>query len=240
MRFSCVHAGLDAAWVGIDAECPFLDTNLIYVELSLAFNSRFEEEQYMLIDLSLHIDMNDPVVGKANMDQHSFMSAGHIGTHLDTYLQTPIPIDYHSRVGKVYDASQFRDKEVDLSVLDANPPEKGDFVIFHTGFLGEYSYGTREYFKQHPQLSWELIDHLIAQEVSFIGIDTAGVRRSPEHVPADKRAEEHGVYIIENLNNIGALQQEAGKRNFRVFTGWTGLKGFSGLSCKVIADTASA
>ncbi|WP_144141097.1 cyclase family protein [Paraburkholderia sp. BCC1884] len=190
----------------------------------------------MLHDLTLSIDMNDPVVGKANMDQHSFMSAGHIGTHLDTYLQSTIPPEFCVRKGKVYDATAFAGRDVDLSVLDRQPPEAGDFAIFHTGFLEKYSYGTREYFKDHPQLSWELIDHLIEKGVSFIGIDAAGVRRGDEHGVADRRAEEGGVYIIENLANIGRLAHSAKEGDFKVFTGWTGLRGFSGLSCRVIAD----
>ncbi|RKP57807.1 cyclase family protein [Pararobbsia silviterrae] len=190
----------------------------------------------MLHDLTLSIDMHDPVVGKANMDQHSFMSAGHIGTHLDTYLQTPIPPEFCVRNGKVYDATAFGSADVDLSVLDGQPVEAGDFAIFHTGFLEKHPYGTREYFKDHPQLSWALIDHLIQRGVSFIGIDAAGVRRGDEHGVADRRAEEGGVYIIENLANIGGLARAAQAGSFRVFTGWTGLRGFSGLSCRVIAD----
>ncbi|MDR5761408.1 cyclase family protein [Caballeronia sp. LZ035] len=190
----------------------------------------------MLYDLTLSIDMNDPVVGKANMDQHSFMSAGHIGTHLDTYLQSPIPPEFCVRQGKVYDATRFAGRDVDLSVLEGQPAEAGDFAIFHTGFLEKHRYGTREYFKDHPQLSWELIDHLIGAGVSFLGIDAAGVRRGDEHGVADRRAEEGGVYIIENLNNIGELARAAQDGDFRIFTGWTGLRGFSGLSCRVIAD----
>jgi kynurenine formamidase len=190
----------------------------------------------MLLDLTLTIDMNDAVVGKANMDQHSFMSAGHIGTHLDTYLHIPIPTEFYQRKGKVYDATAFTNRDVDLSVLEGNPAEAGDFAIFNTGFLDKFPYGTREYFKDHPQLSWELIDHLIKAKVSFIGIDAAGVRRGDEHGLADRRSEEGGVYIIENLNNIGKLRDAMVSRDFKIFTGWTGLKGFSGLSCRVIAD----
>lgn len=150
----------------------------------------------MLLDLTLSIEMNDPVVGKANMDQNSFMSAGHIGTHLDTYLQSDIPLDYHARRGRVFDASAFAEKDIDSSVLIDQPVLAGDFVIFHTGFLDRFPYGTREYFRDHPQLSWELIDLLIAKKVSFIGIDAAGVRRGEEHGMADRKSEGAGVYII--------------------------------------------
>jgi kynurenine formamidase len=192
----------------------------------------------MLIDLTLRIDMNDPVVGKANMDQHSFMSAGHIGTHLDSYLQTTIPTEFYARHGKVYDARNFGERDVDLAILRDRPIEPGDFAIFHTGFMTRHAYGTRAYFRDHPQLSWALIDHLIEGGVSFIGIDAAGVRRGDEHGVADRRAEAGGVYIIENLANVDELSRAAHAQGFKVFTGWTGLKGFSGLACRVIAEVA--
>lgn len=190
----------------------------------------------MLLDLTLSIEMNDPVVGKANMDQNSFMSAGHIGTHLDTYLQSDIPLAYHARRGVVLDARGFGEADIDTSVLPDGAVEAGDFVIFHTGFLERFPYGTREYFRDHPQLSWALIDLLIDKKVSFIGIDAAGVRRGEEHGVADRKSEGGGVYIIENLANTTALSEAAGDRSFKVFTGWTGLKGYSGLSCRVIAE----
>jgi len=39
----------------------------------------------MLFDLTLAIEAHDRVVGKANQDQNSFMSRGHIGTHLEVH-----------------------------------------------------------------------------------------------------------------------------------------------------------
>jgi kynurenine formamidase len=188
----------------------------------------------MLIDLTLSIDMNDPIVGKANMDQHSFMSAGHIGTHLDTYLQTTIPPEFHRRQGRLFDVSGLGD-EIGMDGLSGQPVREGEFVVFHTGVLEKHGYGQAAYFKTHTRLSWTLIDYLIERKVSFIGIDAAGVRYGEEHGVADRRCEAGGVYIIENLANVGKLRDVAAASEFEVFTGWTGLKGFSGLSCRVIA-----
>jgi hypothetical protein len=39
----------------------------------------------MLLDLTLAIGVHDSVVGKANQNQNSFMSRGHIGSHLDVH-----------------------------------------------------------------------------------------------------------------------------------------------------------
>jgi kynurenine formamidase len=196
----------------------------------------------MLLDLTLSIDMNDPIIGKATTDQDSFMSNGHIGTHLDTYLQTPIPPDFHHRRGIVVDATEYtrRDVEVDAAVLRNRDVRSGDFVIFYTGALETSGYGTKDYFKDHPQLSWGLIDLLLEHQVSLIGLDAAGVRRPGEHKVADRKAEERGTYIIENINNVGELMRLAGDSEFSIFTGWTGFRGHSGLQCRVIADLQAA
>ncbi|WP_170929039.1 cyclase family protein [Mycobacterium paraense] len=192
----------------------------------------------MLLDLTLAIDMNDPIIGKASTDQNSFMSNGHIGTHLDTYLQTPIPSEFHHRRGVVVDATSYveSDSEIEVAVLRGRLIRPGDFVIFYTGAVEQAGYGTKAYFTDHPQLSWELINLLVQKKVSFIGLDAAGVRRPGEHRVADQMAEEHGTYIIENINNVGELLRIAGNEDFTIFTGWTGFRGYSGLQCRVIAD----
>jgi hypothetical protein len=63
----------------------------------------------MLIDLTLSVDLEDPFLKKAlaNADQQSPRSNGHIGTHLDTYLGKPVPTEFHSRIGKVFDTTGF-------------------------------------------------------------------------------------------------------------------------------------
>jgi kynurenine formamidase len=182
--------------------------------------------------------MNDPVVGKANMDQNSFMSHGHIGTHLDSYLQTKVPPEFHLRRGVVLDGSPWveKDEEIETSILDGRDIQEGDFVIFYTGAINEYGYGTKDYFKDHPQLGWDLINTLLEKKVSIIGLDAAGVRRGDEHGVADRLAEDQGAYIVENINNVDELLRLAGDREFKVFTGWTGFRGHSGLQCRVIAD----
>lgn len=196
----------------------------------------------MLVDLTLALDMNDPIIGKATTDQNSFMSNGHIGTHLDTYLQTPIPAEFYHRRGVVVDATVYTQRDVEISpdVLRERDVRSGDFIIFYTGALEKFGYGTKNYFKDHPQLSWELIGLLLELKVSLIGLDAAGVRRPGEHKTADQKAEEQGTYIIENINNVGELVRLAGERDFSIFTGWTGFRGYSGLQCRVIADLQAA
>ena len=130
------------------------------------------------------------------------------------------------------------DEPVALDLLADAVIEAGDFVMVRTGRLEQTAYGSGAYFRDHPQLSWELFDHLLKCGVSFIGVDAAGVRRDAEHGIADERAEQAGCYIIENIANLDALVEAAAGKPFRVHTGWTGLQGFSGLSCRVVAELA--
>lgn len=193
----------------------------------------------MFLDLTLAIDMRDPVVGKANQDQNSFMSQGHIGTHLDVYEgQARPPAEYAVRRGVIVDVGDVGETEITEDILEGYDVREGDFVIFHTGYLSKYSYGTRDYFHNHPQMSWDFIEVLARMKLGFIGLDFAGLRRGDQHGPADLLVGRHGGFIIENMNKIGELYQAVGKAEFRMHTGWTGFLGFSGLSCRVVAEVA--
>ena len=77
--------------------------------------------------------------------------------------------------------------------------------MFHTGFISKETYGTKDYFTNHPQLSNELIDALLEKNICIIGIDCAGVKRGSEHTPKDQYCADRGVFIIENLCNLEQL-----------------------------------
>ena len=47
------------------------------------------------------------------------------------------------------------------------------FVAFYSGFIEEEGYGSQRYFREHPQLSVELLDALLEKRVSIIGVDFA-------------------------------------------------------------------
>lgn len=122
--------------------------------------------------------------------------------------------------------------EIHLSDIDLNAIEAGDFVLFRTGQIERYAYGDPAYFENHPQLSHDLIDALLARHIRFIGIDCAGIRQHAEHEPADRFCEQHGVYIIENLTNLSQISAP----RFDIYTMWLGDPNMTGLRCRVIAD----
>lgn len=183
----------------------------------------------MLLDLTLPV--TPEMLGKAwgNTDK---ALVGHLGTHFDV-MDKEFPLEYTSRPGVVFDVSQVKDREIEASDVDMALVEKDMFVAFYTGFVEEVEYGTAQYFKNHPQLSKALIEELLAKKVSVIGLDFAGIRRTPEHVPADQRCADHGVFVVENLWDLKSLL--AVKRPFIVHTYPMRFAGVTGIPCRVVA-----
>ena len=160
---------------------------------------------------------------------------GHIGTHFDV-MNKEFPLENTKRCGKIVDVCSIRNRDIQIEDLRLVEINKHDFIIFYTGFLKEKSYGTRDYFKTHPQLSEELIQYLIDKQVSLIGIDAAGVRRGAEHTKTDQYCADNGIFIIENLDNLDTLLSEAGNKPFTVYTFPINFEGMTGLPCRVVAE----
>lgn len=192
----------------------------------------------MFIDLTLSLPVDHPLFKKASADMQSPLGMGHVGTHLDTYLQRPIPVDWCDRRGVLVDARPYGAVVPESAIADLDIRE-GDFVIFRTDRIEEVPYGTLEYFTDHPQLAWELIRALLRKKVSFIGIDASGIRHGvklgDEHHQADVECEESHCYVIENLTNLGALPASA-SGGFPIRVGWIAHRGASGIPVKVVAN----
>ena len=186
----------------------------------------------MIIDLTTKIT-EDFLEWMENSPNNKHVDTGHIGTHLDTYKKSKIPIEYFKTNGIAIDVEKMADiREITIKdVKDVEIP-KNSFVFFHTGRICEYEYGSQEYFADHPQLSHELLDYLLKKEVWFIGIDCAGIRRGHEHQPADELCEQNGCYIIENLCNLKKLID----KKLVVYTMWLDNPRATGLPCRVLAE----
>ena len=182
----------------------------------------------MKTDLTLKIT---PQMTKDAQGNERKALTGHLGTHFDV-MDKEFPLDYTELPGIVFDVEEIRDREIGSSDIDMSKVRKGMFIAFHTHYLEDTGYGTRPYFKEHPQLSKELIVKLVSIGVAIIGIDAAGVRRGAEHTPADQYAADHGVFIIENLCSLKLV---AGKEAlFHTYP--MNFSGMTGLPCRVVAE----
>jgi len=183
----------------------------------------------MLIDITYKLT---PKSAKQSNENTSPDLIGHLGTHFDV-MECEFPLEYTKRRGIVFDLSDIVDRDIEVSDIDADRIKKGDFVAFCTEYIEKVSYGTQTYFKDHPQLSFELIELLVAKGVSVIAIDCAGIRRGREHLPTDRYCAQKGTFVVENLCNLKALTEQD---EFIAHTYPMSYEGITGLPCRVIAE----
>ena len=187
----------------------------------------------MIIDLTTAVDRHE-LAKRLQNQENRYLAAGHIGTHLDTYQKSNIPLEYFRCPGVLLDVSDICETR-EIGIGDAagvTIPENG-FVLIRTARSEAEAYGTEAYFSNHPQVSQEAIEYLLRQKIRFIGIDCSGIRRGKEHEPADRLCEENGVYVIENLSNLNQLK---GTKEITVYVLWLPDEKATGLPCRVIAE----
>lgn len=204
----------------------------LFICLALCYDTgrKYCGGKHMLIDITLEITQELAKKAPGSSDK---ALAGHLGTHFDV-MNKEFPLAYTQRKGIVFDVSSVKDRDISTGDITLEEIHRDMFVAFYTGFLEETGYGTKTYFAEHPQLSRELIDALLAKGVSIIGVDFAGVRRGKEHTPMDQYCADRGTFVIENLCNLKVLV-DAG-RHFRANTYPMRYADITGLPCRVIAE----
>ena len=184
----------------------------------------------MLIDITLRVTQE--MLGTA-WENTAKSLVGHLGTHFDV-MDREFPLEYTQRKAIVFDVSCIKERDIAVADIDLSLVEAGMFVAFYTGFIETMAYGTPAYFKEHPQLSGELIDVLLEKKVSIIGIDCAAIRKGKEHVPADQRCADKDVFVIENLCHLDSVL--AVDKYFTARTFPMRIAGITGLPCRVVAE----
>ena len=184
----------------------------------------------MLIDLTLPVT---PRMAQESQETLKTALAGHLGTHFYV-MDQQFPLEYTERSAVVFDVSHIRDRDIQQTDIDMDQVAEGMFVAFCSGFIDEEEYGTQRYFKEHPQLSEELLNVLLEKRVSMIGVDFSGVRRGKEHVPMDQRCADQGVFVVENLCRLKDVLTVGNRFTARTFP--INFTGLTGLPCRVIAE----
>jgi len=188
----------------------------------------------MLVDLSILVTA---AAGKKALESEHLAAFGHMGTHFDV-MDKEFPLEFTRREGIVFNVSSSRGVDIGTDDIDIALIEPDAFVAFHSGFIDKIAYGSKEYLSTHPQLSNALLDVLLAKKVSIIGIDFAGVRRGAEHTPTDQRCADQGVFIVENLCNLGTIVHDEDSKKCIIYTYPIRFAGMTGLPCRVVADLA--
>lgn len=131
----------------------------------------------------------------------------HIGTHIDVYNYSKINIPSEVEV-KVIDVRGI--EIIDTDIIRGLELKEGTFVIFRTGIMEKYGYGSELYFNSEikPYLTNALVDELLRSKVILIGIDFHGIQHGKDHVNIDKYVETMGAYVIENICNLDKVSSE--------------------------------
>lgn len=186
----------------------------------------------MLVDLSLEVT---PELREKALKNEEKTVGGHIGTHFDL-MDKEFPLEFVKREGVVFNISNSIGNEINASDINLDKIKENMFVGFYTGFLKQAGYGTEQYFHEHPQLSKDLIEKLLAKKISIIGIDFAGIRRRDEHSEMDQYCADRGVFIVENLCNFNKILKDKQAAWFKAYTFPIKYSGMSGLPCRVVAE----
>lgn len=157
----------------------------------------------MYVDLTTVVSPDSPMMAWAKSQENPYVAMGHIGTHLDTYEKSEIPLAYFKSEGILLDVRDIA--EVTPADIALEQIKEGDFVLFRTGRMEAHPYGDPTYFEDHPQLSHALIQKLTEKKIRFIGVDCPGIRRNGEHEAADRLCEKHGVYDRESQKSARHL-----------------------------------
>lgn len=185
----------------------------------------------MLLDLTLKV--TPQMITDAQGNEKKSLT-GHIGTHFDV-MNKEFPLEFTRLPGIAFDVRHVEGRDISVSDIDLERVRENMFVAFASGFIQKVGYGGSVYFKEHPQLSDELIDRLLDKGVSIIGVDFAGVRRGKEHTPKDQYCADRGVFIIENLCNLPQLLNQDGG-TFIANTYPLNYAEMTGLPCRVVAE----
>lgn len=148
---------------------------------------------------------------KDTYNDHSVMFDVHSsGTHIDAPLHMidggktldQIAIEQFIGRGRLIEVENGK---FDLAKIKLAGIEAGDIVLFHTGMDKKY-YDPSYYANSRPQMTKDVANYLVEQQVKMIGVDMCSPDIEP--FPVHRILLGADVLIIENLTN---LEQLSGK-----------------------------
>jgi kynurenine formamidase len=203
----------------------------------------------MFIDLTLNIQSNrvkdllqvqqsaaEAELPTAPAARPQYQMEGHVGTHFDV-MDKEFPLDSFKTTGKLVDISGIRQREIEVHDLEPSNISAGDTVIFYTGYMDEFGYENRLYWKRSAELSDAAVSYLISKRIRLIAVDAAGAQKPTKHQHVDQQCADHGIFIVENLDNVKALRDRP-NGPFTVYTAPLKRSGLTGLPCRVIVEIA--
>ena len=155
-------------------------------------------------------------ISKDGSTDHKIESCMHVGTHIDApfhmvedgMIISDISADKFQGRGVLIDARNTM--VIDDDLLENIDIREGDIVLVRTDWSKKYR--TDDYFKEWPVFTVSFSKKLVELKISVVGMDTGGPDMD-DSFPAHKALLPNDVLIIENLDNLEALESVP---NFRV------------------------
>lgn len=166
-------------------------------------------------DLEVEL-INDKKIIRDGYCNHNLKMGMHVGTHLD--LPAHMLEDVRNAADISLDSLSGQAKMIYAAgekIIKPEPNyrkliEKNDIVIIYTGMDKEY--GNQKYYNQHPVISEEMVDLLIAKQTKLLGFDMPSPDRSPFKI--HQKLFENDILVLENLCNLEKL---LGLESFKIF-----------------------
>ncbi|MCW8328924.1 cyclase family protein [Photobacterium sp. SDRW27] len=147
------------------------------------------------IPVSLEINEEHPAYQWAKQHSDSVNALGHIGTHIDCYTKVPQQ-NHYSTEAVIIDCSERMPNIEQITALALT----GKSLVLYTANLEKNGYGNKDYGDLDTTLDTTVLDAILQQSPAFIVIDSYGIgAHGDEHIRFDKRCEEHGCFVIENV-----------------------------------------
>lgn len=178
----------------------------------------------------MNLHLTEYSISKEVLDTKDLKSAyknQHRGTHLDCYNLSKIELPKEI-CAKVVDV---RDLDIiDVDIMKNIEGLKNSFVIFRTGYLEKFGYGSSEYLNssKEPYLTNQLVDYLLDNKVRLIGIDFKGIQHGEKHKKIDQYVESNGAYVIENICNLDKVED-----TFNVSLKWQEFDGATAIKVEI-------
>ncbi len=128
-----------------------------------------------------------------------------------------IDLASYYKVEVVAAGTEFNSEEIEAAAkAQGLKIEKGDVVIFHTGWLSRLWNDTSTYLKTQPGLGVDGARYLIEKGVALVGIDARTIEASPatykEIAPVHQELiTKHGVHIIEHMDTRALHKDKVSK-----------------------------
>lgn len=161
----------------------------------------------------LHLQLSDEDLAQFELDAKETERLGHIGTHMDCYMEAPRYKEYVTDA-VVVDCRNGLPADEYFNNLDI----EGKALVLYTGNMATNDYATKDFFMFDMKLNWDSLAALLYNHPKFILIDSHGLGMFSQHRLFDMECEKNGCFLImclmlegEEILNIKKLKIEIDK-----------------------------